>query len=654
MKKILCIGAVVSLVFTSQTRAGVLFHYDWVDETEFNTTTDFTEFDDSGLAEFEVCGSILRAVHTAEEFQWQSGFYTQNDVVVAPSPTTSIELFVDVWSITGLVLCGLISDTQAWQDEAPPPGTSRSLPWALGVNIGTPDSENPDFRKIFVNLNGLARPTEFSLNTNGLTVPFRVRVGADATGYTLAVRELEGVGGVATGFVPGSTWDDFPPTDTVPPTPGLVAGEDVPLNTGPAGGMPPNPNAPPWVIGLSKGNGTAEIGMIEVHDTLGNDGSFGNPAAGAVGLVYHRDWVGATELGTEFTTFANGPNVPTYTAESNVLSVTRTDGVDWRYGFHTTEAVALPNAASGAIEVIVDVWENPTFFLIGLIHDTAAWLTPTDPFQAGVSAGPGWTYGLLVGDIGSLFNTNLRDVIVYRNEVSSGQTVGLDYPETLTVPFRLRMSWSGDPREGYNVAVRQLEGTGGLTSGFAAGSDWSATFNEGVNIQACNAPQTIGFGAFNTDAGSYEIGMIEVYDTVGNDGSFTGATGACEISGGAGGTTCEVLTEDDCDAQGGTYQGDGVPCPGGAQLPGNSNQDTSLDLSDVVTVLGFLFQGNPSSLPCTTDAANEAFLDVNTDTAIDLSDAIFLLAFLFQGGPPPDQGEVCIPIVDCPPNPACP
>ena len=94
--------------------------------------------------------------------------------------------------------------------------------------------------------------------------------------------------------------------------------------------------------------------------------------------------------------------------------------------------------------------------------------------------------------------------------------------------------------------------------------------------------------------------------------------------------------------------------PGGLQLPGNANQDTSLDLSDVVTLLGFLFQGNPASLPCSTDAANLAFLDVNTDTAIDLSDGIFLLAFLFQGGPPPDQGQFCIPIVDCPPNPACP
>ena len=101
--------------------------------------------------------------------------------------------------------------------------------------------------------------------------------------------------------------------------------------------------------------------------------------------------------------------------------------------------------------------------------------------------------------------------------------------------------------------------------------------------------------------------------------------------------------------------GDAPVVEGGLQLPGNSNQDSSLDLSDVITLLGFLFQGNPASLPCSTQAANRAFLDINTDTAIDLSDGIFLLAFLFQGGPPPDQGQSCIAVVDCPQDTmACP
>jgi len=135
-------------------------------------------------------------------------------------------------------------------------------------------------------------------------------------------------------------------------------------------------------------------------------------------------------------------------------------------------------------------------------------------------------------------------------------------------------------------------------------------------------------------------------------------TGACNFAGGAGGGSCQILTQAECEGQGGTYAGDDTVCLGGAIIPGNMNRDGSLDLSDVVNLLGFLFQGNPATLPCNTDAANRTLMDVNGDVAtgggIDLSDAIFLLAFLFQGGPPHVEGPDCILIVDCPPqNPAC-
>jgi len=173
---------------------------------------------------------------------------------------------------------------------------------------------------------------------------------------------------------------------------------------------------------------------------------------------------------------------------------------------------------------------------------------------------------------------------------------------------------------------------------------------EGVTGPANNRDPLDLMDGYELQAGSPAIG----HGDLGQDAGYIRPIGACEIPGGAGGGTCEKLSAAQCDAQGGTYGGNGSDCPGGSQLPGNSNQDTSLDLSDVVTLLGFLFQGRPASLPCSTDAANLAFMDVNTDTAIDLSDGIFLLAFLFQGGPPPDQGQACITIVDCPPNPACP
>jgi len=89
---------------------------------------------------------------------------------------------------------------------------------------------------------------------------------------------------------------------------------------------------------------------------------------------------------------------------------------------------------------------------------------------------------------------------------------------------------------------------------------------------------------------------------------------------------------------------------GNENLPGDCNQDGTVDLSDVICVLGFLFQNNPLTLPCTTDPANLALMDCNNDGFIDLSDAIYKLSFLFQGGLPPVQGVDCITIMDCPEN----
>jgi len=108
------------------------------------------------------------------------------------------------------------------------------------------------------------------------------------------------------------------------------------------------------------------------------------------------------------------------------------------------------------------------------------------------------------------------------------------------------------------------------------------------------------------------------------------------------------------DSAGGPLGSDGTGTPVlGLQLPGNCNQDNSFDLSDAIHFLGFLFQGS-ASLPCSTEAANLALMDVNDDQGLDLSDAVYILAFLFQGGPEPEQGRVCISIPNCPDNPACP
>ncbi|MBI4582953.1 MAG: VCBS repeat-containing protein [Planctomycetes bacterium] len=58
---------------------------------------------------------------------------------------------------------------------------------------------------------------------------------------------------------------------------------------------------------------------------------------------------------------------------------------------------------------------------------------------------------------------------------------------------------------------------------------------------------------------------------------------------------------------------------------GDSNADGTVDISDAITTLGFLFLGNPLELAC-RDAA-----DANDDGDMDVSDAIWTLTFKFLG-----------------------
>ncbi len=96
----------------------------------------------------------------------------------------------------------------------------------------------------------------------------------------------------------------------------------------------------------------------------------------------------------------------------------------------------------------------------------------------------------------------------------------------------------------------------------------------------------------------------------------------------------------------GTSPGD----EGGWQLAGDSNQDASLDISDVISLLGRLFLGG-DPLPCSglsvESPAHVSLLEVNGDGSIDISDAVFLLNYLFVSGDPPRQGTGCFRIIGC-------
>jgi hypothetical protein len=62
---------------------------------------------------------------------------------------------------------------------------------------------------------------------------------------------------------------------------------------------------------------------------------------------------------------------------------------------------------------------------------------------------------------------------------------------------------------------------------------------------------------------------------------------------------------------------------------GEVNRDGSLDLSDPLAVLGYLFLGQRDAVAC------EKAADADDNGALDLNDPVSLLNHLFLGGPPP-------------------
>lgn len=68
---------------------------------------------------------------------------------------------------------------------------------------------------------------------------------------------------------------------------------------------------------------------------------------------------------------------------------------------------------------------------------------------------------------------------------------------------------------------------------------------------------------------------------------------------------------------------------GGEFTRGDANGDESVDLSDAVSILNYLFLGVELLTDC------QDGLDANDSGIVDLSDALYLLRFLFQGGTAP-------------------
>jgi len=80
------------------------------------------------------------------------------------------------------------------------------------------------------------------------------------------------------------------------------------------------------------------------------------------------------------------------------------------------------------------------------------------------------------------------------------------------------------------------------------------------------------------------------------------------------------------------------------------NQDGELNLTDAVNLLERLFADADSPLPCDgaiAEGGNLIVHDFNGDASVNLSDAVGVLAYLFNRGAPPALGVDCVEAEGC-------
>lgn len=155
---------------------------------------------------------------------------------------------------------------------------------------------------------------------------------------------------------------------------------------------------------------------------------------------------------------------------------------------------------------------------------------------------------------------------------------------------------------------------------------------------------------FDASDSSDPDGSIVSYDWTFGDGETGTGEKVTHIYPVEGTYTVRLTVTDDDDATGNAISSVTVVIEaGGGQIPGDSNQDSRVDISDAVSVLAILFLGRAA--PCEgamTEDGNRTLHDLNVDGNVDITDAVYLLTYLFQGGAAPVLGTACIRVEGCP------
>ena len=61
---------------------------------------------------------------------------------------------------------------------------------------------------------------------------------------------------------------------------------------------------------------------------------------------------------------------------------------------------------------------------------------------------------------------------------------------------------------------------------------------------------------------------------------------------------------------------------------GDANHDGTIDISDVVYLISYIFSGGPEPSPTAAG-------DSDCSGTIDISDAVYMISYIFSGGPAP-------------------
>jgi hypothetical protein len=256
--------------------------------------------------------------------------------------------------------------------------------------------------------------------------------------------------------------------------------------------------------------------------------------------------------------------------------------------------------------------------------------TLTTSGNSGTEGASGWQIGLAAGG-GQIRSVALDGVVVQTIYDDDGR------PETPPLdPFSFDLANAALKEVG--EAARPSDGEKGAVSRVTLGQEKKtvlqregtarlARFTVEVSVPAAPADLTLRFldGLEGKTGGAVE-----------NLATFEGAAVRPQL----GSCTVHLL------------QGEALP----GLIPGDCNHDATLDISDGVCLLDYLFLNGDTHLPCgggtADDPSNLLLMDSNDDKMVDLSDAVSLFLFLFLGGPPHVLGRDCRDIAGC--QGACP